>query len=416
MEAQATNRVTEPVITLDYVQEEANGIAYVSGDMLTINWQSEGDVAEYRVELLDSENNVLDSRAVATPSLSAYTSALDPTEVYTLNITAIPAGGTEAEGASASVSFALYVGASEDAQPSVEDYREPEEEQQASGDDYQEPEEEEQMPEDDYQEPEVEEQTPEDDYQEPEEEEQTPEDDYQEPEEEEQASEDQSQGHQEVNQEPEEDYQEPEDDWQNPEMEYYGLGDEYQEPGEGDQEQVESDQEPEEEHQEPEDNWQEPEMEFQGLDEEYQEPEADLPTVEDDLEAPEVEFEAPEDDEQALEEWPDSEGEYEDTEDEYQDAEDEDLDSSGVEGITLNETDITSLQSRLVSLGWLAADTFTPGMLDEATVAAISAFQSYCNEAFALNLPAIDILNPVVDSDTMNALQYADETYANPNA
>ena len=85
------------------------GISYVSGEYLTMSWQSEGDVAEYQVSLLDSSGNLLDSRTVEATSLSAYTSALDPNEVYTLKVTAIPAGGSEADGATASASFALYV-------------------------------------------------------------------------------------------------------------------------------------------------------------------------------------------------------------------------------------------------------------------------------------------------------------------
>ena len=42
-------------------------------------WQADGDVAEYRIELLDSGNNLLDSRIVDTTSLSAHTSAWTPT-------------------------------------------------------------------------------------------------------------------------------------------------------------------------------------------------------------------------------------------------------------------------------------------------------------------------------------------------
>jgi hypothetical protein len=86
------------------------------------------------------------------------------------------------------------------------------------------------------------------------------------------------------------------------------------------------------------------------------------------------------------------------------------------DGVALDGFDISSLQAQLVNLGWLPAETYTDGMLDEATVAAIGAFQSYCNENFAMNLLPIDPLNPVVDAETMNALQFADATYANPNA
>ena len=57
-----------------------------------------------------------------------------------------------------------------------------------------------------------------------------------------------------------------------------------------------------------------------------------------------------------------------------------------------------------------------PGLLDEATVFAISEFQSYCNATLDLDLPMIDPLNPIIDADTLDALKYADESYANPYA
>ncbi len=82
----------------------------------------------------------------------------------------------------------------------------------------------------------------------------------------------------------------------------------------------------------------------------------------------------------------------------------------------MSEDEITELQTQLVSLGWLEVDSFMPGMLDDATVYAISDFQSYCNETFDLDLPIIDPMNPIIDADTLDVLKYADESYANPSA
>ena len=73
------------------------------------------------------------------------------------------------------------------------------------------------------------------------------------------------------------------------------------------------------------------------------------------------------------------------------------------------------MQTRLVSLGWLVTDAYTPGLLDEATANAISSFQSYCNETFAMELTLIDTMDPVLDAETLTVLKDADQSYANPN-
>ena len=338
-DVQETARVTEPVITFDTVEETQGDISYVSGEVLTMSWQSEGDVAEYQISLLDSSGNLLDSRTVEATSLSAYTSALDPNEVYTLKVTAIPAGGSDADGATASASFALYTAAPaavivDELLDEAAGAEEAEEAWQNAEEEYQEPEAEEEYPE-----PEAEEESPE-----PEAEEESPEpeveEEYLEP-------------------EAEEEYQEPvaEEEYLEPEVE---------------EEYLES--EIEEEYQEPE------------IEEEYLEPEAEEEYLE-----PEVE-------------------------EEYLEPEIEEVDSGNAEGADLSEDEITGLQYQLVSLGWLEADSFTPGTLDEATVYAIIEFQGYCNDNYGLGLPMIDPMNPIIDADTLDALKNADESYANPNA
>ena len=90
--------------------------------------------------------------------------------------------------------------------------------------------------------------------------------------------------------------------------------------------------------------------------------------------------------------------------------------------VKLNEEEIIELQDKLVSLGWLARDIYTPGTLDEATVNAISRFQSYCNVTFEMELTVIDPLDPMfdsldprIDAKTLETLRSADETYTNPN-
>ncbi|MBQ3478713.1 MAG: hypothetical protein IJH25_11130, partial [Clostridia bacterium] len=115
---------------------------------------------------------------------------------------------------------------------------------------------------------------------------------------------------------------------------------------------------------------------------------------------------------------PEAEEEYQEpeVEEEYLEPEIEEVDSGNTEGADLSEDEITGLQYQLVSLGWLEADSFTPGTLDEATVYAIIEFQGYCNDNYGLGLPMIDPMNPIIDADTLDALKNADESYANPNA
>ena len=367
-EAPETGSLSAPVITIDYVQEEAGGVAYISGDVFTITWQTEGDVAEYHTELLDSSGNTLDDRIVTSPSLSAHTSALDPDEVYTLNVTAIPTGGTEADGVTASIRFALYTSAAQagenpeadaDDEEPADDSREDEEAYQISeepADDGQEDEEAYQVPEE-----------PADDGREDEKA-------YQEPEayadngrEDEQASEESEEA----------DDAEPQDEWQEPVEIYQGNEDDWQTPAEVYQESGDDAQEPVEVYTESGDDAQEPV-------EVYPEPENDA-------------------------DWPEPEDEF---------PEPEEVADGGAEGgeAVIDEYQINTLQAQLVSLGWLAEGDYTPGVLDSATVDAIASFQSYCLEAFDLDLPAIDPEDPVIDADTLNALTYANESYANPDA
>jgi hypothetical protein len=110
------------------------------------------------------------------------------------------------------------------------------------------------------------------------------------------------------------------------------------------------------------------------------------------------------------------EDEYLEYGNEQMDTEDEEANAGDLEGVDLSEDEIIELQFRLESLGWLKADSYTPGTLDPATVYAIGEFQSHCNDTLGLDLPMIDPMDPVIDADTLEALKYADERCANPSA
>ena len=349
--------VSAPDISFDSVESVEGGVNYISGDTVTMRWHAEGDVSAYYVEVRDSGNIVLDSATTAETSLSALATALNPAEVYTLYVAAIPDGGTVENGVFRSAQFAVYSAPFEEPE---EEYIEPEQEGAEPEEDYSEPEEQYVEPEEEYVEPEEEYAEPEEEYAEPEEEYVEPEQEYIEPEEE--------------YVEPEQEYVEPEEEYVEPEEEYVESEEEYVEPEE---EYVE----PEEEYVEPEEEYVEPEEEYVEPEEEYVEPEEEYVEPEEEYVEPEEEYVEPE---------PDLGG--------------------------LSSDEVKSIQKKLVKLGWLTKGDYSSGDLDWATAQAISDFQTYCNEELGMALPMIDVDAPFIDDETMGLLESAGGDYANPDA
>ena len=244
--------VSAPDITFDSVESEDGGVNYISGDTVTMRWHAEGNVAAYYVEVRDSGNIALDSATTTETSLSALASALNPAEVYTLYVAAIPEGGTVENGVFRSAQFAIYSAPFEEPE---EQYAEPEEQNTEPEEEYVEPEEQYAESEEDDVVPGEQNTEPEAGYVEPEEQYVEPEEDYTEPEGE--------------YSEPEEEYVEPEEEYAEPEEEYAEPEEEYAEP-------EEEYAEPEEEYAEPEEEYAEPEEEYAEPEEEYEEPEEDL--------------------------------------------------------------------------------------------------------------------------------------------
>ncbi len=90
------------------VEDEVN-IVDKSAETLTMSFPAEGEVASYAVEVLDSNANTLASTTVdsSTESLNVRMSNLAEGEVYTLNVMAIPEGGTIEDGQLATAQFAI---------------------------------------------------------------------------------------------------------------------------------------------------------------------------------------------------------------------------------------------------------------------------------------------------------------------
>ena len=68
---------------------------------------------------------------------------------------------------------------------------------------------------------------------------------------------------------------------------------------------------------------------------------------------------------------------------------------------------IQTVQMKLYQLGLLSTDGVEVGVLDTATLQAIAGFQTYMNETYDMNLPVIDPSNPdsVIDAQTLSQLQ-----------
>ena len=110
--------VTAPVITFDPVAEYVDDTSYISGDSMTMTWQSEGEVASYDVAVTDASGNVMASTNTTESGLRMHTSGMLPGEIYTLSVTANPADGSVAP-ATGAARFSLYMGgqAPQDATP-----------------------------------------------------------------------------------------------------------------------------------------------------------------------------------------------------------------------------------------------------------------------------------------------------------
>ena len=80
----------------------------------------------------------------------------------------------------------------------------------------------------------------------------------------------------------------------------------------------------------------------------------------------------------------------------------------------LSAGEIKSIQKRLVKLGWLSKGDYSAGMLDDATIYAISDFQSYVNSEYGMGLPLIDSYASTVDAQTVDLILNGD--YRNPDA
>jgi peptidoglycan hydrolase-like protein with peptidoglycan-binding domain len=102
-------QVTAPVITVSGHAEQADGVYYARRDALTIAWEADGAVAGYDLVVIGSDDTeVLNKTGVTKTSTVISPEDMAEGVVYTMTVTAVPEGGTAADGQSASVKLALY--------------------------------------------------------------------------------------------------------------------------------------------------------------------------------------------------------------------------------------------------------------------------------------------------------------------
>ena len=80
----------------------------VTGDSVQVRWAADGDVECYYVYVNDgSGQSVASQEAITSTSFNIRTSLMNPGEVYSLTIAALPAGGTQADLVERTVTFML---------------------------------------------------------------------------------------------------------------------------------------------------------------------------------------------------------------------------------------------------------------------------------------------------------------------
>ncbi|MBR1822376.1 MAG: peptidoglycan-binding protein, partial [Clostridia bacterium] len=110
-EAAPVSAVSAPVLSFNPVLEVVDEVNIIDSDaeVLSMSFPAEGDVGNYEVEVYNASAELLAAQTTDkdTDTLNVSISNLEAGEVYTLNVVAIPVGGTVEEGEASSARFAL---------------------------------------------------------------------------------------------------------------------------------------------------------------------------------------------------------------------------------------------------------------------------------------------------------------------
>ena len=101
-------QVDAPEITIDGVAKREYGVSFVPGAAIVIRWQAVDGVKAYHVAVADEDDREVNAFETTDTRVVILASELSPGVAYALTVTAIPVGGTLADGASKTTRFALY--------------------------------------------------------------------------------------------------------------------------------------------------------------------------------------------------------------------------------------------------------------------------------------------------------------------
>ena len=93
--------------SIEPVTRMENDVYYVQPGTITFRWYAEGDVASYYVEIRDSRSNLCIQASTPDEQASLSTDNMQPGEIYTLCVYAIPTNGTIEHATLKTQSFAL---------------------------------------------------------------------------------------------------------------------------------------------------------------------------------------------------------------------------------------------------------------------------------------------------------------------
>ena len=109
--ATAAGDIGAPAISVTGQLGERDGIYWVGDQSVTISWSAAGHVRAYSVYLKNAQGTVLTQQTETSETLTTIIpSAMTAGQPYTITVVAIPEGGGEADGKSASVAIQLYAG------------------------------------------------------------------------------------------------------------------------------------------------------------------------------------------------------------------------------------------------------------------------------------------------------------------
>lgn len=103
--------LSAPTITVSGQLGERDGIYWVGEAPISISWSAAGHVRAYSVYFKNGQGTVITGQTeISETSTSVAPEAMTPGQPYTVTVVAIPDGGSEADGKSASISIQLYAG------------------------------------------------------------------------------------------------------------------------------------------------------------------------------------------------------------------------------------------------------------------------------------------------------------------